>query len=63
MGVMSNQDLDFMDFMEGYMMAFEDLNDGAWQQVIYEGVEAYNKTFHRDVDTHEGFLHYIESGS
>jgi len=62
-GVMSNQDLDFIDFMESYMDAFDDLNDGAWETVIKEGVEAFNKTYHRDLDPHEGFLHYIESGS
>jgi len=58
---MSDQDLDFITFMDGYMDAFDDLSDGAWTEVVHQGVEAFNSTYNRDLDPHEGFIHYIEN--
>lgn len=63
MSVMSNQDLDFIDFIDFHMKSCGDVNDDAFQATIMEGVEAYNKMFDRDLDLYKGFLHYIESGS
>lgn len=59
MSVMSNQDIDFIDYLDGYMTQFNDLNDGAWEEAVLEGVISYNKCFGRDLDPHKGYLHYI----
>ncbi len=58
---MSDQDLDFMQFMDDFMDNFDDLNDIAWTEAVHQGVAAFNAAFKRDLDPHKGYAHYIKN--
>lgn len=47
----------------GFLEAFDhdDLPDGAWQAMIEDGVEAYNKEFGAHIAPFDGFMAYAEA--
>ena len=61
MGVMKNQDLDFLHFMDGAMDLYDDLPDGAWWAVGEEMVELFNAEYKRNIDPNDGFHYYIQA--
>ena len=59
---MKDQDLDFLEFMNGYMKPFHDLKDGEWESACQEGVACFNAEFKRDINIYDGYLHYMREG-
>ena len=54
---------DFVDWMSGYCMLFDEMPDGAWQACCMEGVEAFNKDYGTNIDAHDGWLHWVKETS
>ena len=50
----------FLDGWEGASGA-DEMSDGAWQCVMMEGVESYNKVNNTKIDPHEGWVYWIEN--
>ena len=52
----------FCDWMDGYQDASgaDEMPDGAWGAMMQEGVDLYNETEGTHIDSHEGWLYWIE---
>ena len=50
-------------YLDGWQEASgaDEMSDGAWQCVMMEGVDAYNKENNTKIDPHEGWLYWIDN--
>ena len=53
----------FVDWMDGYCEAFDDLPDGAWQSCCENAVEDYNKEHKTNIDPFDGWMHWVKINS